>query len=49
MNFSAIYQEYQPRILRYLAHFSGEADAAIECQCSFYHDERSKLMCDRKA
>lgn len=22
---------------------------AMECQCSFYHDERSELMCDRKA
>jgi RNA polymerase sigma-70 factor (ECF subfamily) len=21
---------------------------AMECQCSFYHDERSELMCDRK-
>jgi len=22
---------------------------AMECQCSLYHDERSELMCDRKA
>lgn len=21
---------------------------AMECQCSFYHDERSEIMCDRK-
>ena len=22
---------------------------AMECQCNFYHDERSELMCDRKS
>ncbi|BCS55081.1 RNA polymerase sigma-H factor [Geobacter sp. SVR] len=22
---------------------------ALECQCTFYHDERSNLMCDRKS
>lgn len=23
--------------------------SAMECHCNFYHDERSELMCDRKA
>lgn len=26
-----------------------ELRKAMECQCNFYHDERSELMCDRKA
>jgi RNA polymerase sigma-70 factor (ECF subfamily) len=35
MDFSAVYQEYQPKIQRYLTHFSGEADAADLTQTVF--------------
>lgn len=41
MNFSALYQEYQPKIQRYLSHFSGEAEAADLTQTVFLKVSRS--------
>jgi len=35
MDFSAVYQEFYPKIYRYLTHFSGEADAADLTQTVF--------------
>jgi RNA polymerase sigma-70 factor (ECF subfamily) len=41
MDFSAVYQEYQPKIQRYLTHFSGEADAADLTQTVFLKASQS--------
>jgi RNA polymerase sigma-70 factor (ECF subfamily) len=41
MDFSAVYQEYQPKIHRYLTHFSGEAEAADLTQAVFLKVSRS--------
>lgn len=41
MDFSAVYQEYQPKIHRYLTHFSGEADASDLTQTVFLKVSRS--------
>jgi hypothetical protein len=35
MDFSFVYQEYQPKIIRYLTHFSGETEAADLTQTIF--------------
>lgn len=41
MDFSTVYKEYQPKIQRYLTHFSGEADAADLTQAVFLKVSRS--------
>jgi RNA polymerase sigma-70 factor (ECF subfamily) len=41
MDFAAVYQEYQPKIERYLSHFSGEAEAADLTQTVFLKVSRS--------
>jgi RNA polymerase sigma-70 factor (ECF subfamily) len=41
MDFATVYQEYQPKINRYLTHFSGEADAADLTQSVFLKVSRS--------
>lgn len=41
MDFSSVYQEYHPRIHRYLSHFSGEAEAADLTQAVFLKVSRS--------
>ncbi|MFA7405504.1 MAG: sigma-70 family RNA polymerase sigma factor [Pelobacteraceae bacterium] len=41
MDFSAVYQEYHPKIHRYLTHFSGETEAADLTQAVFLKVSRS--------